>query len=140
MARTQAYSYRRVSGTDQAKAEKDGLDRQTRAIRQYAKGNKITLAGDYADRGVTGTKGDRPALTNMLADLAANGVKLVLVEKADRLARDLMVSEMLLDQFRQLGVEVRDTNGTDLTAGSNDESAVLIKHMLAAVSQHDKTR
>ena len=33
-------------------------------------------------------------------------MRLVLVERADRLARDLLVSEVILGQFRDLGVRV----------------------------------
>ena len=43
-----------------------------------------------------------------------NGVDLVLVERSDRLARDLLVSEVIVGQFRKLGVRVVDASGTDM--------------------------
>jgi DNA invertase Pin-like site-specific DNA recombinase len=39
----------------------------------------------------------------MLKTLQANGVRTVLVERLDRLARDLMVQEAALSYFRQHG-------------------------------------
>ena len=39
-----------------------------------------------------------------MARLRSNGVRVVLVERADRLARDLMVSEVILGQFRETNV------------------------------------
>ena len=46
---------------------------------------------------------------------------IVLVERADRLARDLLVSEVLLAQFRDLGVRVVAADSrTDLTAADED--------------------
>jgi DNA invertase Pin-like site-specific DNA recombinase len=39
-----------------------------------------------------------------VARIRSNGVRLVLVERADRLARDLMVGEVLLAESRKLGV------------------------------------
>jgi DNA invertase Pin-like site-specific DNA recombinase len=63
----------------------------------------------------------------------------VLVERADRLARDLMVSEVILGQFRALGVTVLTADGQDLTAGDGDPTRVLVRQVLSAVAQFDKT-
>jgi hypothetical protein len=51
----------------------------------------------------------------------------VIVERADRLARDLLVGEGLPNQFRKLGVQVvaRDSD-TSLTAGDDDRTRALI--------------
>lgn len=64
----------------------------------------------------------------------------MLVERADRLARDLMVSEVILGQFRELGVAVvAADSGTDLTAGDDDPTRVLIRQVLGAVAQFEKS-
>jgi len=42
----------------------------------------------------------------MLLRASPHEVRLVLVERADRLARDLMISEILLGEFRKIGVRV----------------------------------
>jgi DNA invertase Pin-like site-specific DNA recombinase len=52
---------------------------------------------------------------------SANSVRLVLVEWADRLARDVMVSEVLLAEFHKLDVAaISAESGADLTTGDDD--------------------
>ena len=135
-----AVSYVRVSGKGQV--EGDGFARQREAINKYAKANKITVETEYIDSGVSGTKEleNRTGLAALLDRLETNGITIVLGEKADRLARDLMVSEVILSQFRDIGVSVISAdNGTDLTAGDSDEpTSKLIRQVLAAVAEFDK--
>jgi hypothetical protein len=55
-------------------------------------------------------------------------------------ARDLLVSEVILGQFRDLNVRVvAADSGTDLTAADEDPTRVLIRQMLGAVSQFEKS-
>lgn len=140
---SKAFAYLRVSGKAQAAPDKDGFPRQRQAIREHARRSGVELVGEYRDEGVPGkTAGeDRPGLTNLLAALAANGVRLVLVENADRLARDLIVSETILATFRDLGVTVIAADaGADLTVGDDDPTRVLIRQVLGAVAQFQKTQ
>jgi DNA invertase Pin-like site-specific DNA recombinase len=101
-----------------------------------------TLLEEYRDEGVSGTKDldHRDGLSDLITGIRSNGVRLVLVERADRLARDLMVGEVILGEFRALGVTVIAANsGTDLTAGDDDPTRVLIRQVLGAVSQFEKS-
>ena len=67
-------------------------------------------------------------------------MRLALVERADRLARDLMISEVLLAEFRKLEVTViAADNGTDLTGSGDDPTRVLIRQVLGAVAQFEKS-
>ena len=102
MNKTLAISYLRVSGKGQVGG--DGLPRQREAIARYARQHNVLLAGEYRDEGVSGTRelDGRDGLSDVMARLRANGVRLVLVENASRLARDLMVSEIILREFREL--------------------------------------
>ena len=52
----------------------------------------------------------------------------------------VMVSEMILDQFRKLGVEViAADSGTDLVVSDDDPTRTLIRQVLGAVSQFEKS-
>ena len=136
---TPALAYLRVSGL--AQVDGDGFTRQTEAISKRASSMGLEIVGDYRDEGVSGTKGleDRPGLTALLERVLSNGVRTVLVERADRLARDLIQSELLLDEFRKAGVAVIDAeSGSDLTSEENP-SAVLIRQVLGAVAEFDKS-
>jgi len=82
-----------VSGKGEVKG--DGFPRQLQAIRKYSAEHDIKIAQVYKEEGVSGTKEsvDRPAWAEMVTALHADGVKTIVIEKLDRLARDLMVQE-----------------------------------------------
>jgi DNA invertase Pin-like site-specific DNA recombinase len=137
---TKALSYLRVSGKSQI--GNDGFPRQRDTINRYAKANSMEVVEEYRDEGVSGTKemADRAGLADLLDRLESNGVQVVLVERADRLARDLLVGEVILGQFRKLGVRViAADSGTDLTVGDDDPTRTLIRQVLGAVSQFEKS-
>jgi DNA invertase Pin-like site-specific DNA recombinase len=137
---TPALAYLRVSGKGQVNG--NGFPRQREAIERYARAAGSELVGEYRNEGVSGTKDldDREGLSDLLARIRSNGVRLVLVERADHLARDLMVGEVLLAEFRKLGVTViAADSSTDLTAGDNDPTRVLIRQVLGAVAQFEKS-
>lgn len=135
-----AYSYLRVSGKGQLSG--DGFTRQRETISAYAKAKGYSIAAEYQEQGVSGTKelSNRQALAALLAAVESNGVKVIIVERADRLARDLIVSELILQDFRKAGVAVIAADcGEDLTAVDADPSKVLIRQILSAVAQYDKS-
>lgn len=138
--KTKAVSYLRVSGKGQV--DGDGFPRQRDSIAKYAKGQKLVLVDEYRDEGVSGTTelDNRPGLAAMLDRIDSNGVRVVIVENASRLARDLMVQEILLAEFRKRDVVVLEADGgNDLTVGSADPTATLIRQVLGAVSQFEKS-
>jgi DNA invertase Pin-like site-specific DNA recombinase len=137
--RRKAVSYLRVSGKGQIRG--DGFPRQREVIRRYAAANGLELVQEFRDEGVSGTKEleGRLALAALLDQVENDGVRLVLIESADRLARDLVIGEIILDRFRALGVEVVAANsGTELTVGDDDPTRKLIRQVLGAVSEYDK--
>ncbi|MBF0552660.1 MAG: recombinase family protein [Deltaproteobacteria bacterium] len=132
-----AYGYVRVSGKGQV--EGDGLVRQEEVIRDYAQAHGITIEKIFRDEGVSGTLENRPALAELLVSLEKNGtgIKTVVFEKVDRLARDLMVQEKIIADLKALEIHVVSAlEGDDLLSG--DPSRVLIRQVLGAVSQYDK--
>ena len=138
--KTKAVSYLRVSGRGQVSG--DGFPRQRESVAKYAKSAKLDLADEFRDEGVSGTTelDDRPGLAALLDRIDSNGVRVVIVENASRLARDLMVQEILLSEFRKRDVRVIEADGgNDLTVGSSDPTAVLIRQVLGAVSQFEKS-
>jgi len=135
-----AFAYLRVSG--KAQISGDGFDRQAAAIQAYARKHGYVIEDTYREKGVSGATElqDREALAAMIDQLESNGVRTVLVERADRLARDLIVSEMILNQLRAIGVAVIAVDsGTDLTGIDADPSRVLIRQVLGAVAQFEKS-
>lgn len=138
MKHEKAIAYLRVSGLGQV--DGDGLPRQAAAVAAYAKHAGLTVLETYQDRGVSGTKDleDRPGLAALLDRVESNGVRIVLVENASRLARDLIVSETILGQLRERGVKVFDAEGIELTAADDDPTRRLIRQVLGAVAEFDR--
>ena len=67
--------------------------RQRDAVARLAGRNGYELVDEFRDEGVSGTKelSGRPGLAALIDRIESNGVKVVIVERADRLARDLMI-------------------------------------------------
>lgn len=134
---TKAFAYLRVSGGGQVKG--DGFTRQLLAIREYAKKHGITIARIFREEGVSGTKDleDRPALGEMLEALHGNGTKLVLIEKLDRLARDLMIQETIIGDLRKSGFDLVSVTEPDLL--QDDPSRKLMRQVFGAIAEYEKT-
>lgn len=82
-----------------------GFPRQLAAIRKHASAQGVRIARIFREEGVSGTKDldHRPALQELLVALHSNGTRLVLVEKLDRLARDLMIQESIIADLKRSG-------------------------------------
>jgi len=138
-APSKAVSYLRCSGLGQA--DGDTWDRQSAAIAKYAEGHGLEVVDEFRDAGVSGTKDldNRPGLAALLDRVESNGVKIVLLENATRLARDLMVGEVILQQLTSAGCKViAADSGTDLSADSDDPTRRLIRQVLGAVAEFDR--
>jgi len=133
-----AHAYLRVSGKGQV--EGDGFTRQLKAIRDYAATHDIKIVNVYREAGVSGTKesADRPAWSDLMTALHSNGVRVVMIEKLDRLARDLMVQETIIADLRKHGFELVSVAEPDLMA--NDPTRILVRQMMGAVAQYEKSQ
>ena len=133
---TKAFVYLRVSGKGQVGG--DGLPRQERAVKEYARTNDVQIVRVFRDEGVSGTKDleHRPGLAALVEALHSNGVRLVLIERLDRLARDLLIQETVLGDFRRKGVELVSATEPDLLKG--EPVRVLFRQMVGAIAQYEK--
>lgn len=131
-----AFAYMRCSGMSQISG--DTWERQAEAINVYAAAHSFEIVRMFRDEGVSGTLKDRPALGEMMLALEENGVRTVIVERLDRLARDLMVSEFILADFKARGFDLHSTCEGELS-GADDPTKTMIRHILSAVAQFDKS-
>ena len=134
-----AFYYGRVSGRGQI--DGDGFVRQREAVSRYALAHSIEVVAEFRDEGVSGTKelADRDGLRALFEQLDTDSVRLVLCERADRIARDLIVGEIILGQFRDRGVTVIECEGgQDLTVADGDPTRKLLRQLLGAIAEFDK--
>jgi DNA invertase Pin-like site-specific DNA recombinase len=135
---TKGHAYLRVSGKGQV--EGDGFTRQLKAIREYAAAHDMKIVSVYREEGVSGTKesADRPAWSELMTALHSNGVRTVIVERLDRLARDLMVQETIIADLRKNDFELVSAAEPDLMA--TDPTRILVRQMMGAVAQYEKSQ
>jgi len=134
---TKAFAYLRVSGKSQIAG--DGFPRQLAAIRKYAEAHGVKIVRVFREEGVSGTKEleNRPALLDLMTALHSNGTKLVMVEKLDRLARDLMIQETIIGDLRKSGFELISVAEPDLL--QDDPSRKLMRQIFGAIAEYEKT-
>ncbi len=135
---TKAYAYLRVSGKGQV--DGDGFPRQLKAVKEYAAAHGIKIVRAFREEGVSGSVDLhlRPSWCELVATLHSNGVRTILIEKLDRLARDLMVQEAAIADLRKNGFTLISAAEPDLMA--NDPTRVLMRQLLGAVAQYDKSQ
>lgn len=134
--KTNAYGYLRVSGLGQV--DGDGFTRQLQAIKKYADAKGLQVTKVFREEGVSGKTEleGRAALKEMLEALASNGAKTVIIERLDRLARDLMVQENIIADLRKRGFDLISVAEPDLC--SNDPSRVLMRQIFGSIAQYDR--
>lgn len=136
--KVKAFGYVRVSGKGQV--DGDGFPRQVEAIRAYAESHGLELVKVYREEGVSGTQEDRPTLARLMVDLEQSGpkVKTVVVERLDRLARDLMVQEGIIRDFRAQGVSLVSACAAEGDLLSEDPTRKLVRQVLGAIAEYDR--
>ena len=138
---TSVVTYVRCSGAGQV--EGDTVPRQREAVARFAKSAGMVVVREFSDLGVSGTKElvDRPGLTDLLAFVTTNGIKSVVVENADRWARDLVVGEIELERMLVAGIGVWDAStGQDLTVPDGDPTGIMIRQMKGTIAEYVKSQ
>ena len=137
MVMDKAAHYGRVSGKGQVKGF--GLDRQRLITAEYAENNGLEIVVSY-EEAYTGTEADRPRFIEMLEFVQEHGIKIILVESLDRLAREVMVQITLLAKLESLGITlISASTGEDVTASMRDdpmrEALVIIQGVFAMLDK-----
>jgi len=131
-----AFGYLRVSGESQVKG--DGFARQKLAIKKWADQNNVKIVRWFEEKGVSGTVLERPALSDMMVALMSNGVHLVAVEKLDRIARDQMVQESIIQSLLKNGFELASAAPGEENLCGNDPGRKLMRTIMGAIAEYDK--
>jgi len=141
----EVFGYKRVSGKGQV--EGDGPERQQEAIEAFCRAHGLKLVEVAFDGGVSGTVDgmERPEFARLL-EMCQNGTLghsgAIVVERLDRLARDLMVQEVLLAECRKNGVAVYAADHgelVDLASCEDDPTRKVCRQIMGAIAEFEKT-
>jgi DNA invertase Pin-like site-specific DNA recombinase len=116
-----------------------GPEIQEQAIRAYCKTNQLRLVGIHRDEGISGANGldTRAGLAEALAGLKAGEASTLVVYRLDRLARDLVLQETLVEELRRKGTPVVSAT-EDLDTDTDDPTRILIRQIIGAIAQYEK--
>jgi site-specific DNA recombinase len=139
MRRVRCAIYTRKSSDEGLEQNFNSLDAQREACAAYilsqASEGWTESVVHYDDGGVSGGTLERPALTRLLADVAAGRVDIIVVYKVDRLSRSLFDFARLVEQFEAAG-----TSFVSVTQSFNTTNSMgrLTLNMLLSFAQFER--
>jgi site-specific DNA recombinase len=135
-ARIPAFGYLRVSTEGQV--DGDGLTRQRAAITEYAQTHNIRIVDWFTEEAVSGTMEaiDRPAFNAMMQALMSNGTHTVLIERLDRLARDVVVQEVSIRLLQSKHIDLVSVSEPELCSGDMYRKAM--RQMMGVFAELDR--
>lgn len=134
-----AIGYLRTSSATNVGPDKDSEARQREAIERFAMRAGIVIIGWFYDAAVSGADpiDSRPGFAAALERIASNGVRTIVVETADRFARDLIVQETGFRLLCDQGIELIAADSPNSFV-DDTPTAALIRQVLGAVAQFEK--
>jgi DNA invertase Pin-like site-specific DNA recombinase len=137
--RKAAIGYTRTSSAANVGENKDSVVRQRKAIQAYANKSGFTIVAWFDDPAVAGTDAidARPGFAAALEKIAGNGVRTIIVETANRFARDLMVQELGYSRLKAEGIDLIAADKPD-TFTDDSPTARMVRQILGAVAEFDK--
>lgn len=136
-----AVGYMRTSSAANVGEDKDSEPRQRAAISAYAEKAGYVISEDdwYYDAAVRGADSidAREGFIAMLARIQSNGVRTIIVETANRFARDLMVQEVGFKMLKKAGIALvaADSPSTFLDDGP---TSTMLRQILGVVAEFEK--
>jgi DNA invertase Pin-like site-specific DNA recombinase len=132
-------AYFRTSSAANVGADKDSEKRQREAVTSFARRNGYEIIGEFYDAAVSGADhiDRRPGFADMLKRIEGNGVRTILVETANRFARDLMVQEVGYEKLRERGITLVAVDNPSSFL-DDTPTAKLVRQVLGAIAEFDK--
>jgi len=134
------FGYCRVSTA--AQIEKDGFPRQSESINNFCEARGWGVLRTFKEQH-TGSDShiDRPKLSEAIALCGPATSQTIVVERIDRIARDLIVSELFFNECKKKGIEVFSADtGEELVSADGDPSRKLIRQILGALGEWEKAQ
>jgi DNA invertase Pin-like site-specific DNA recombinase len=104
-------------------------------LREYCQRRGFTIAGEYVDNGISGTKNHRPQLDRLMDAARKRQIDLVVVWKLDRFGRSLKQLVNALEELSSLGIGfISYQDNLDLTTPQGR----LMFHIIGAMAEFER--
>jgi DNA invertase Pin-like site-specific DNA recombinase len=110
---------------------------QIRELQDHCRRRGWDIAGEYVDKGWSGTKASRPQLDKLMKDAGEHMLDCVVVWKLDRFGRSVLNLVESLHKLASAGVRFIATTQSIDTDESNPTSKLLL-YILAAVAEFER--
>lgn len=134
-----AVAYYRTSSATNVGEDKDSRKRQEDAVKAYAAREGIEIVGEYYDAAVRGSDDllDRPGFSALMEYVSGNGARMILVETANRFARDVVVQITGYEYLKNLGIFIVPVDAPQHFL-EDTPSAEMIRGIFAVISKFEK--
>ena len=133
-------AYLRVSTREQVKAH--GLTVQEADVRQWAIGDGYRVTKVHQDAATgSGDAMARPGLVSALEDVQAGRVGGIVVQRLDRISRDLIAQEAFLAEVKRAGGKVFSASPTErhlLGEDPGDPARTMVRQFMGAIAQYER--
>jgi len=132
--------YSRLSRDDELAGQSSSITNQMDMLEKYSKDNGYTNIKHFSDDGYSGTRfDDRPGFTEMMSEVDAGNISIILTKDITRIGRDYLRVGLYMESFRQKCVRlIGISDGTD-TANSDDD-LMPFRNIIAEMYARDTSR
>ena len=108
------------------------------ASREHCGAHRLDLLEIIGDEGISGASGlqGRPGLAEALRRIENHEASVLVLFRLDRLARDLLLQETVVERLRMSGASVISVSEPDVD--SHEPTRILIRQVFGAISQYEK--
>lgn len=132
------FAYYRVSSWEQE--DKTGLSRQKDVVTKFASANGMTVVREFSEvqSGAVDFE-DRAMLAAMLEAATGSGAGAIVVERIDRLARDLMAQEVFVHRAMERNIKIFVADSGQEVTNADDPTRIMLRQVMGALAQWEKS-
>ncbi|GHS90386.1 hypothetical protein AGMMS49957_16280 [Synergistales bacterium] len=131
--------YSRLSKDDIFSGESQSISNQKLDLEKYAKEHNFANLRHYSDDGFSGVDFERPSWQEMMTEVEAGNVGVILVRTLDRMGRNYLQTGLHRERFHECGVRLISTaDGYDSAKGEDD--LVPIREIMSEWYARDTSR
>ena len=141
---SQVALYARVSTEEQAGQDHFSIAAQFAEMHEEAQRRGWTVAGEFADEGISGTKRNRPQLEAVLALGASHSYDVLMVHELSRLSRSVYHTLDIFDTLGKTGIGFASVRDPDFDFADPSKRlfltiiAAINEYFIVALSQHTR--